>query len=928
TQIESGGVPVAGVTTDYDGDTRSVGTPDMGADEFAGIGADLSAPSIALNAVSDFCNTAGGTITALINDGSGVNNTAGSRPRLYFYKNAGSFNGTDYAEGTLTSGTVNSGTWTFVFNAALMGGLATSDVVSYFVIAQDVVVTPNVGANPGTGLVATSVSSITTYPTNPLTYSVGTSLGGTYTIPGAYPTLTAAIAAYQGNCLSSSVVFELASGYTSAGETFPLVINQHPDAGPTKTLTIRPATGSSPTITGALASGALIKLNGADWVTIDGSNSGGTDRSLTISNTATTAPVGIWISSLGDGAGATNSTIKNCVINTNAATTATAYGIAVSGATIASAGGDNDNITLQNNAIDSRNTGIYTNGNAAVSAGGMDNRVVTGNTFYSAGTVLPTYGVQVANALGASVDANTFNLSTTAGTAPVAISIEANVSNTTVTRNRVESLFSSNTGGYGGRGIAVGTGTTNANITIANNFIAGVNGSNWTGFGNSSSMGIALGMVGNSTTITTVTGGISIHHNTVNLEGNFQGTSTTVNKITAAIYVGSAASDLDIRNNLFSNSLVNTTAVAKAYAIYSAAANTAFTNIDNNNYYTGGSQAVLGFLGADVTTLGALQTAFGGNTNATNITPVFTSATNLHLNIGLNPALNATGTPIPTVPNDIDGDVRDALTPDAGADEFTPSAIDAIPPAVTLNAVTDLCNTSGSTVTATIADFGGVNDVAGTRPRLYYYKNAGTFNGTTYVEGTLTSGTVNSGTWTFVFNAALVGGLTAGDVVSYFVIAQDVAAVPNVGADPGAGLVASSVSSITTYPTTPAVYTVQSVLSGTYTIPGSYSSLGDAVSAYNTSCLGGNVVFELGAGYTSTGESFPITINDNADASATKTLTIRPATGATPVITGVVSPGALIKLNGADWVTIDGSNSGGTDRSLTLSNTTTSTSTT
>lgn len=123
------------------------------------------------------------------------------------------------------------------------------------------------------------------------------------------------------------------------------------------------------------------------------------------------------------------------------------------------------------------------------------------------------------------------------------------------------------------------------------------------------------------------------------------------------------------------------------------------------------------------------------------------------------------------------------------------------------------------------------------------------------------------------------------------------------------------------------MYTVQSVLSGTYTIPGSYSSLGDAVSAYNTSCLGGNVVFELGAGYTSTGESFPITINANADASATKTLTIRPATGATPVITGVVSPGALIKLNGADWVTIDGSNSGGTDRSLTLS-TTTSTATT
>ena len=42
TQTESGGTPVAGITTDYDGDTRNVTTPDIGADEFNGIGADLT----------------------------------------------------------------------------------------------------------------------------------------------------------------------------------------------------------------------------------------------------------------------------------------------------------------------------------------------------------------------------------------------------------------------------------------------------------------------------------------------------------------------------------------------------------------------------------------------------------------------------------------------------------------------------------------------------------------------------------------------------------------------------------------------------------------------------------------------------------------------------------------------------------------------
>jgi len=36
TQIESGGAAIAGITTDFDGDTRNASTPDIGADEFAG----------------------------------------------------------------------------------------------------------------------------------------------------------------------------------------------------------------------------------------------------------------------------------------------------------------------------------------------------------------------------------------------------------------------------------------------------------------------------------------------------------------------------------------------------------------------------------------------------------------------------------------------------------------------------------------------------------------------------------------------------------------------------------------------------------------------------------------------------------------------------------------------------------------------------
>ena len=46
TQVESGGTPIAGITDDFDGNARNVSTPDIGADEFAGIILDLTPPFI------------------------------------------------------------------------------------------------------------------------------------------------------------------------------------------------------------------------------------------------------------------------------------------------------------------------------------------------------------------------------------------------------------------------------------------------------------------------------------------------------------------------------------------------------------------------------------------------------------------------------------------------------------------------------------------------------------------------------------------------------------------------------------------------------------------------------------------------------------------------------------------------------------------
>src|SRR5688572_8580750 len=71
-------------------------------------------------------------------------------------------------------------------------------------------------------------------------------------------------------------------------------------------------------------------------------------------------------------------------------------------------------------------------------------------------------------------------------------------------------------------------------------------------------------------------------------------------------------------------------------------------------------------------------------------------------------------------------------------------------------------------------------------------------------------------------------------------------------------------------------------LSGTYTIgpAGNYPTISAALSALRTNGVTNHVVLELKANYTYTGETFPLAFNGISCLSATKTLTLRPAAGA------------------------------------------------
>lgn len=843
TQIESGGAPISAFTDDYDGDTRNASTPDIGADEFAGVAADITPPVISYTALGNACSGGSRTLTATITDASGVGSGTGL-PVLYWKINAGS-----YTAATATS--LGSNQYQFTLGT----GSVTGDVVSYYIVAQDNASPPNIGAFPSAGASGFSNDppAASVPPTTPSSYTVVVPLTGTYTVGvgGNYTTLTAAAAAYNTGCLGGPIVFSLTDASYSASETFPITINANTGASSTNTLTIRPASGVTATISGSNVA-AILKLNGADYVTIDGSNSGGTDKSLTISNsnTTTTSAV-IWLASVVSPAdGATNNTIKNCIITGNASTT-TFGGIISSGSTAgAVAEAANSTNTYQNNTISFAQYGVATVGPTTFQSGttisqniigtatnamgfrGMfisneNNTSVTGNTIqnivssasaasgiFLAGT---TSGVNITGNMIKNINSS----ASSSGTASVsAIFVGATNSNTVISGDSIRSVNSTTSGGYGVRAIIVlGSGTT-----IKNNMISDV-----TNF--QDALVTSYGTIGID--IDGAASNVTVNYNSVNLFGSHTGySSNTTGGVAACIFVNSTGTGLDIRNNILRNSYDNSTSTGdKSYSIYSTgSANTQFSPAMNyNDYFVSGTPGVLGFISsADRATLAAMQTGFGGNINSYNVDPIFVSNTNLHLYLAS--SLDGGATPISGITTDIDGDTRNATTPDVGADEYTA----AVP--VVINSVSaspgGQCTAQSHTITANTTS-GGTNI---TSVILSYQLNGGTTTTVTMTGGTA-SGTSD---WTGVIPAAS----PTNAVVTWSVTATDgVASTTANGTayqdDPLNGVIALASASVN--PVCSGNPTSLSVVLSSGNIPAAPAATSYCTSTHSSGCSGDNM---------------------------------------------------------------------------------------
>ena len=652
TQIESGAAPIAGITDDFDGNARSGSTPDIGADEGAFTLLDIAAPSIVYTAFSNTASTTNRTLSATISDASAVASGA-LLPRVYFKKSTdGSYFSTQC---TMTGGTPQNGTYDCVINYTLVGGgsVAIGDTIQYFVVAQDTA--GNLGSNPSAGFSGTSVNTVTTPPTTPNSYSIIAAFPSTVTVgaAGTYTSLTNPGGLFEAMNLSvftGNTTIQITSDL--AGETGTHALNQLNEEGGgagTYTVTIVPS-GAPRAITGSNAT-SLIKLNGTDRVTINGSTSGGTDRSLTITNTGA-----------GRGLLDRDQRYERCKqrhdqehhhdrrrrLYRPGSYRRQRHGLRDP------AEFPNSNNTLQNNAVTRVQNALFASGGAATPD---QNWTVVDNAIGStvAADKLSFRGILLGNSQNFLISRNTISgiLSST-GTSSTMSGMQLDgVLSGTISRNIISDIKQVNTTGWGSNGIYL-FGNAGQNVTIVNNFISDIASQGFNGFASTDNgYGIAI-----------ETGsGYNIWHNTIVLNTN-QGAAAASGQ-TGALNIlptVTAAGAVDMRNNIFAS----TQTLGTRYGVIDQATAANLSNSNGNDYF---AQNV-GRMGVTThATLLAWQGATGQDAASVAVDPLFVTPTDFHLSGASTLQGAALTTLLALVPADIDTDLRDN-NPDIGADEI------------------------------------------------------------------------------------------------------------------------------------------------------------------------------------------------------------------------------------------------------------------
>ncbi|MBK9540447.1 MAG: lamin tail domain-containing protein [Flavobacteriales bacterium] len=533
-------------------------------------------------------------------------------------------------------------------------------------------------------------------------------------------------------------------------------------------------TGAPYIIEGTIA-GAVIKLNGADNVTIDG-RIAGTGRNLTIRNNSTAATTAaVWLASVAVGNGCSGNTIRNCEIACNAPQntgTLQTYGILMCGTTISltSNGVENDNNTFQENRIIKCRHGIATRGTAAsdrnLNIQVLDN--IVGPTAFGADQI-GKVGIYMQADENSTVRGNTVqfvggDFANTTGGADrygIAIGVESwsmtpgtiTSLNYTVSRNLVHDIIDERTFSAVGIGLQTTNGGSPTNNVVCSNIIYNVKSN-----GTAGDQAVGLAIAGGHSD--------QVVYNSIRMSGDVDpnaGATATSNfgsGIRIGLDNGTTHANLNLKNNVvYMDLFSSSTAAARYYAISGRTAAYTFGTggQDHNDYYinplntacvTGGLGTASGtVLTNQFPTLANWQTAYTAPQDANSIQadPGFISDTDLHISAGAT-AVNNVGTVAGvTCSIDFDNEARSG-TPDIGADEYTPLVCAGADGGTITPATASACSggtyvmtSTGSLVAAGISNQWQVSSTPG-GPYAPVSGGSGATS-TSYTTGPLTAGT-------------------------------------------------------------------------------------------------------------------------------------------------------------------------------------------
>jgi len=521
---------------------------------------------------------------------------------------------------------------------------------------------------------------------------------------GTYPTLKDAFDAINAGTHTGAITVDVVGNTV---ETVTAVLNASGSGSANYTSVVIKPVGGARSIQGNIA-GAVIRLAGADNVTIDGRIGLANFRNLAIQNTGNSASsAAIWLShgagAATDSAGAQNNLIRNCTITTGVSVgsgIAVSFCVVSSGTTISSTnqGRNNNNNTILNNIMFRARYGVSICGGGATNLN-QNNRIdsnIIGSNAYDGGAIGKT-GILVQFQNNCSIQYNTVkyiggpSTNTTAGADRVGIGVGSESwsigtsTTTTGTNNKVNGNIISNIRDgrtFSAVGIICATtasGPATGNV-ITNNVIYDVLSN-----GTSPDLAVGIAHTGNR--------GDLIAYNSIYMVGDLDPAGEVVgltSRPAVGIEVGSTAGDtaLTIKNNsIYVDCTADTMTIPTSYAIVMPNAYGWGSGGSNNNDYYVGSNPLgrVGGLRTGTTypftqfaTLANWQTAFTPPQDANSISadPLYSLPTTTYLLMpqAASP-LKLAATPLASVTRDILNEIRSPFTPAIGAYEYDSIAL-------------------------------------------------------------------------------------------------------------------------------------------------------------------------------------------------------------------------------------------------------------